>query len=218
MNLHERFGDTYRVRYEESYHAERSEFRSAEEPWLQIIPCKHGHIYPHGGNLLAVSTNNRGSVAKRLRSLPYVNVLQDGSDGTNAAFPIERFAEIAEIVVPKRRRRLSPKQRAAAVDRLRDFQFSAARQCDSEGSERAQTAPDDLRALPASTNAADERTGALRRGLFTAPPKSRRPTPWRGGRRRARQSILPTASPRREWTTPELTGVRHEPTNRVRPR
>ena len=138
----------------------------ADDPWLQIIPCKHGHICPWGGDLLAICTSQRGGIARRLMALPFVQVVQDGSDGINATFPVERFAE---IVKPKRRRRLTPEQRQAAVERLRDFQFSPARQSDSEGLERRRR----LRTI----SGARTRQRAYRRrsggGYRDAPPRHR---------------------------------------------
>jgi len=38
------------VTYEESYLTERPEYRDEEGPWLMIMPCRHGHIYPWGGD------------------------------------------------------------------------------------------------------------------------------------------------------------------------
>ncbi len=111
VNLRERFGKKFRVRYEESYYAERPEFRAAEEAWLQIIPCDHGHIGPWGGNELVACTNTAGATAKRLRELPFARVQQDGADGTNVVFAAEHFDEVAEIMRPKRRRVVSGKER-----------------------------------------------------------------------------------------------------------
>jgi hypothetical protein len=136
VNLRALFGKQYHISHDESYDAERSEFRTAEEPWLQIIPCKYGHIFPWGGDLLAVSTNRRGAITDRIRSLPFVEVVQDGSDGINATFPLDRFDEVAEIVRPKRRRRLSESQRQASIDRLRPYWYESA---DNGGSEALET-------------------------------------------------------------------------------
>jgi hypothetical protein len=66
INLRERFGNTYRVTHEESYAAERPQFRSEEEPWLQIIPGVRGHVFPWSADRLAASTNTRGPVVKEL--------------------------------------------------------------------------------------------------------------------------------------------------------
>jgi hypothetical protein len=91
INLKEFLGDRYRIRSEESYYAEHGDRARADDPWLQIIPCRHGHIYPHGGDLLAVSTNKRGAVANKLAALACTTVVQDGSDGINATFHVNDF-------------------------------------------------------------------------------------------------------------------------------
>jgi hypothetical protein len=116
LNLRSLFGRTYKIRHEESYRAERPEFRKEEEPWLQIIPCVHGHIYPHGGSRLGWSARGKGGIQRQVRQLPFVTVAQDGSDGINATFDVRHFEEVAIIVQPKRRppkRVLTPEQRAA---------------------------------------------------------------------------------------------------------
>lgn len=173
INLRDRFGDRFRVSHEESYAAERSEFRSAEEPWLQIIHCRHGHIVPWGGDLLAVSTNRRGPLAARIRTLPGLEVVQDGSDGLTATFTADRFDEVADIMGAKRRRRLSPEQRAAAVERLRRFQYPAASKRSPSGQERARTGQDDSQA--ANAGAKNEgptyKQGGLPLLRLTARPK-----------------------------------------------
>ena len=66
INLKERFGDRHPVKHEESYVADRGDGARAEDPWLMIIPCKHGHLYPHDGDLLGASTDRRGPIARSL--------------------------------------------------------------------------------------------------------------------------------------------------------
>jgi hypothetical protein len=80
INLRERFGNTYRVTHEESYAAERPQFRSEEEPWLQIIPGSRGHVFPWSSDRLAASTNTRGPVVKELLATPDLEVQQDAAD------------------------------------------------------------------------------------------------------------------------------------------
>jgi hypothetical protein len=133
VNLRGRFGRQYRIEHEESYYAERPEHRSAEEAWLQIIPCQRGHIYPHGHNMLAAATNGRGAIVKKLLAVPGAKMWQDGDDGVNVLFPVERFDDVAKLMRPRRRRRLSPEQRAKAVERLAKYAFPPARQNSSEG-------------------------------------------------------------------------------------
>jgi len=147
INLRERFGKQFRIQYEESYRAERPEFRREEEPWLQIIPCQYGHLYPHGGELLGFASDKAGSIAKRVARLPFVTITQDGSDGINATFPVGHFCEVAAIVKPKRRRPkrvLTSDQRQALIDRLAQYRFSPQVKLASEGLGLAQAASDDL--------------------------------------------------------------------------
>jgi hypothetical protein len=60
-----------------------------------MIVCRHGHIFPYGGDLLGASTNKRGAIAKRLAALSCVQVTQDGDDGINIVFHIGDFDEVA---------------------------------------------------------------------------------------------------------------------------
>ena len=140
IDLFEQFGNRYRVEQEPAGEIVRRRGR-AVDPWLLVIPCKHGHIYPHGGRFLGASTNHRGPVADRLEKLPCVRVVQNGEDGINVVFDIDDFDQVAAIMRPRRRRRLSPEQLAERSERLRKYQFSPAsndarkrRRCDPGGS------------------------------------------------------------------------------------
>lgn len=110
IDLRALYGGTYRIGCDPS--CDRQHHGNQCDPWYAVIPCQHGHVYPHGGNQLGVATNTSGPVAKRLRALPGVRVTQDGSDGRNAVFDVTHFSTIAAIVRPKRRRRLSPEHKA----------------------------------------------------------------------------------------------------------
>ncbi len=111
VNLKRLFGKRFRVRYEESYYAQYGPNARTDDPWLQIIPCDMGHIYPHGGNMLAASTNKPGPTVRKLKALPGVIVHQDGNDGANILFHIDQFDAVAEIMRPKRRRVASEAER-----------------------------------------------------------------------------------------------------------
>lgn len=124
INLQEQFGTRWRIEYEPSYYADRGERTRTEDPWLQVIPCQHGHLCPWGSDLLAASTNGRGVIAKRLKALPFVTVEQDGSDGVNASFPVDHFDEVAKIMKPKRKRPPRTEAQLLATERLRKYHFS----------------------------------------------------------------------------------------------
>ncbi len=123
INLRERFGDRYKVTYEESYYAQHGKRGRAVDPWLMIIPCEHGHIYPHGGDLLAFATDKRGPLAKKLCRLKFATTHQDGDDGVNIVFPAGRFEEVARIVQPKPKRRLSEEHRRKLAEAARRYHF-----------------------------------------------------------------------------------------------
>lgn len=111
VNLKERFGQRYRVRYEESYRAQYGPRAFTVDPWLQIIPCQHGHVLPHGGDMLAASTDRRGPIARRLIALPEATIHQDGDDGVTVLFQVDQFDAVAEVMKPRRRRIVSEAER-----------------------------------------------------------------------------------------------------------
>jgi hypothetical protein len=66
--------------------------------------------------------------------------VQDGDDGVNVVFHVDHFDEVAAIMKPRRRRRLTPSQRAKRVERLSAFRFRPATQ--NPGGERRRDAVD----------------------------------------------------------------------------
>ncbi len=111
VNLKKVFGDRYRITRDDSYFAERGESARAEDPWLQVVPCQHGHIYPYGGQMLVASTAKRGRVARELLALAVTTLFRDGDDGLDVLFHVSHFEQVAELLKPRRRRRLSEAQR-----------------------------------------------------------------------------------------------------------
>jgi hypothetical protein len=121
INLKRRFGDRYKVVYEEAYYAEYGENAVREAPDYMIIPCRHGHICPWGGENLAACTRRRGPIANRLKALPFVEVAQDGDDGANVVFSVEHFDEVAKIMQARRRPVLSDERRAELAEQMRNI-------------------------------------------------------------------------------------------------
>jgi hypothetical protein len=112
VNLKERFGQQYRVTYEESYHAERGKVVRTADPWLMIVPCRYGHVYPYGGENLAASVDGYPKVAGVLRRLPCCRVHQDGDFGElTVLFDVADFDKVAKIIRPRHRRQLSTEER-----------------------------------------------------------------------------------------------------------
>jgi hypothetical protein len=149
-NLRELFGDRYRIVMEESFHAERRDLATTDDPWLQTIPCEFGHLYPHGGNKIGAATSGRGSVAKALRSLPCVEVRQLGDDGVNVIFDVADLAIVADVMRPKRRRPpRSDAQKAHTAALAKRYGFPPAKKREFNEQRPASDAPADTKAHPA---------------------------------------------------------------------
>jgi hypothetical protein len=98
------FGDKYKLSLDPAAKPRN------KDPWLITMLCRHGEIYPFGGNLLAASTNTRGPVANQLAKLGRIH--QDGDDGITVVFDVADFDAVAKVMKPKRRRKLSPWERS----------------------------------------------------------------------------------------------------------
>ncbi|MCC6126622.1 MAG: hypothetical protein IT426_16800 [Pirellulales bacterium] len=134
IDLTQRFGKIYRVNYEESHRAAYGPNGKTDDPWLKIIPCQRGHIFPWGGNRLAASTKTIGPTAKALRVMPGVEVVQDGSDGVTVIFDVGLFDRVAKMLKPWRKRHLSAEHRrrltesgVAALKRYREANVESPR-------------------------------------------------------------------------------------------
>lgn len=115
INLRERYGDKYRISYEESYYAQYGRRAKIDDPWLQIIVGRRGHIYPFGGNSLAASTNACGPVARRLAALPFCRTWQAGDDGVTVLFDVAYLGAVAKLLrIPKKRRLTAAQRRGLA--------------------------------------------------------------------------------------------------------
>ena len=82
IDLLEEFGDKYRIAKDKSYFAEYGPTAWTHDPWYLQIPCRLGHIYPHGGSMLAVSLDAHPIQAKQLAALDCCRIHQQGDDGT----------------------------------------------------------------------------------------------------------------------------------------
>ena len=128
INLKDLVGDKWRVGYEDSYEAEYGENARTSDPWLMIALCRHGHLFPWGDDLLAASTDKRGPVAQRLMALNCGTIRQDGDDGAMITFHVDDIAQVAKILKPRRRRRLSDEQKAKLAAASARYRFSAGAQ------------------------------------------------------------------------------------------
>ncbi len=130
INLKQRFGRKYRVRYGESHREDHGNRAARDVPELMILLCRHGHIYPAGGQQLAASVDGRPKVAGRLRRLKCCTVHQEGDFGElTVMFDVNDFEEVAQIMQPRRRRQISEAER----ERLRLIGYQKGREAHCEG-------------------------------------------------------------------------------------
>src|SRR4051794_23742472 len=116
IDLRERFGDRFRITYDAAYDAKGRHHR---DPWYALIPCRGNvTIYPFGWDLLAVEVDRHPGLAKQLSTIPGVTLHQAGDHERTYLFPAHLFDQVAAIVKPRRRRKLTPEQRQAAAERL----------------------------------------------------------------------------------------------------
>ena len=135
IDLKKRFGKRWKITYEESHGAEFGEHGRTSDPWLMIVPCQHGHLFPWGGDLLAASTDKRGGVARKLLALDCTQVRQDCDDGVTVSFHIDDVKAVAKLMKPRTRRRLSPEHRAKLVAASARYRFSAGSKAPNRGPE-----------------------------------------------------------------------------------
>lgn len=125
IDLKERFGDRFRVTYEDSYYAQYGPNARTEDPWYMVIPCKWGHVYPAGPDTLAASVDGYPRIAARLKRLRCCRVHQDGDFGElTVLFDVVDFDKVAKIIRPHRKRRWTEEQKQQARERLAKYQYT----------------------------------------------------------------------------------------------
>ena len=107
IDLRREFGHRWKIGLDEAARGRCS------DPWNYTIECRHGEIFPWGGDLLAASTHRAGAVANRLLALKGVEVVHDGDDGATIAFPVSELKEVAKVMKPRTARHANPAQLAA---------------------------------------------------------------------------------------------------------
>lgn len=83
------------------------------DPWNFRVLCRHGHLYPAGGDLLGAATDRSGAIVRKLRAIDGAKVVADGEDGANVIFPVSKLRSVQRVMKPRTARRLSPAQLAA---------------------------------------------------------------------------------------------------------
>ena len=110
VDLRQTFSGQYRFEWDEAYNVERPEFRAIEAPWLTIIPCKFGKIFPWGRRLLAAYCPAGGAKRNELLRLDCVKVAQGGGSEVVVTFDVADIDQVAAVMRPRRRRQHSAEE------------------------------------------------------------------------------------------------------------
>ena len=122
VDLWRMFGDDYKITTDPAY--EPTGINTSKlDPWYFTIPCKYGVIWPYGRQQLAICIDYHDQIANRVRALPGVWVLLDGDREKTFVFDVQMFKQVAAIVKPRKRKKLSSEQKNACSDRLRGHRF-----------------------------------------------------------------------------------------------
>jgi hypothetical protein len=104
------FGKRFKIEFDPAYDPTH---RPADrlDPWMMVIPCERGTIYPQGDDRLAAEVEGRAPTRRKLQGLKGVAVIQDGDDFLAVTFNVTDFGKIAQILKPRRKRVLTAEQR-----------------------------------------------------------------------------------------------------------
>ncbi|PKK82038.1 MAG: hypothetical protein CVT49_15750 [candidate division Zixibacteria bacterium HGW-Zixibacteria-1] len=118
INLKEQYGDRFKIDLDE---AADCEGESRKDPWYYLIPCKYGDIYPFSDRRLAFLCNGAGIRSRLHKEQPEIEV-HNWSDNGEAIFIFdpEQFHIIAEYAKPRRKRKVSQKERQRLVEMSRN--------------------------------------------------------------------------------------------------
>jgi len=109
-DLRARFGERYRITWDEAYDPEHVPM-DKRDPWYMQIPCRFGIIYPQGGDLLAAEVDRHPRLTKPLLAIAGVHLSQDGDTEKTFTFPVQVFDEIAVILQPRKKRQITEEER-----------------------------------------------------------------------------------------------------------
>jgi len=107
LDLEVEFGRRWRIELDEAANGRR------RDPWLFTIPCRNGHLYAAGPDLIGAATNRAGAIVRKLRAIPGVVVEADGTDGANVVFTRAALRHVARVMKPRSCRKLTPAHAAA---------------------------------------------------------------------------------------------------------
>lgn len=169
LDLRARFGDRFKIR-KEANGATWHETPEAERVWLLELPCMYGVVYPQGGDILAAVVTGRYA-RQEVAALPCLRSRR-GDVELVVTFHVDDAETVLAILQPRRRRRLSPEQRARTTAQLQRINRERREATPKGGQSDPRidaAAATDLRPSPEATDAGNQPTPDLTADLEPAP-------------------------------------------------
>lgn len=133
LNLMETFGKKYKITMDESWAVERQR-KEEEKIWYYEIVGRLGTVYPHSETHCAFELTPRTWKKMQAVTLPYtIKKHRECDEGPTLLIENDDVSMALRWIRPRKKRTLSPEQKAKAVARLKKYAFSSARQNDSGG-------------------------------------------------------------------------------------
>jgi len=126
IDLKKQFGKRYKIGHDPAAFCESN---GKQDPWLYIIPCQHGEIYPHSETKLAFYTDQ----FRKGTPPPQLKLHLQGNYELVYLFSPDDLEKVAKWCKAKRRRRVSPETRQRLSDTLK-----VARKIKQEGLKKRQ--------------------------------------------------------------------------------
>ena len=137
-NFWELYGQRYKVSFDEAYNPGSTEWEK-RDPWYMMIHCRLGVIVPWNDGLLGLTIDRHPHKAVEVLNIPSGSELvHDGDDELTITFPVERFEEVAAIVLPYKRRQYTDEEREIIGKRLAPYRVLF--EAKSDGLKRAKNA------------------------------------------------------------------------------
>ena len=129
-NLWRLYGDRFKVSFDECYTPGSTPWENRDR-WAMTIRCRFGVIVPWGDALLGVMIDRHPFKAAEVMNIPGSKLVQSGDNELTITFPVERFEQVAAIVLPYKRRQYTAEEREIIGKRLAPHQIRYESKSDS---------------------------------------------------------------------------------------
>ena len=108
IDLKKMYGKRFKISLDD---AAQYEVNGRNDPWMFMIPCKYGHIYPISDEYLGFYCESKNIKTRICREQPDIELVQDADVEGVFKFPPQKMEVIAKYARPKRKRQVSEKER-----------------------------------------------------------------------------------------------------------